>query len=267
VTSVTVSGLALSPVKGLRVGPVQSIQLERDGVRANRRFFLIDERDRMVNAKVVGELTTIVATYSDADRRLSLTLPDGRVVSDRVTVGEQLVARFFSRALPGRVVGGPFAAAISEVAGLSLRLLEAPDAGGAVDRGATGAVSLISRASLARMASAADVTSVDGRRFRMLIEVDGAGAHEEDRWVGRRVSIGDAVVAFVGHVGRCLVTSRDPETGQIDLPTLDLIRSYRGDLDSTEPLPFGIWGQVLAPGAVRVGDHVTPGDRLPYSGG
>ena len=59
-----------------------------------------------------------------------------------------------------------------------------------------------------------------------------------------------------GHVGRCLVTSRDPETGEVDLPTLDLLRDYRGELNSTEPLPFGIYGEVLQGGAVRLGDPV-----------
>ena len=39
---------------------------DRDGVRENRRFYLIDGRDRMVNGKVVGELQQVVADYSDA---------------------------------------------------------------------------------------------------------------------------------------------------------------------------------------------------------
>jgi uncharacterized protein YcbX len=64
-------------------------------------------------------------------------------------------------------------------------------------------------------------------------------------------------VSFEGNVGRCLITSRDPDTGVVDLPTLDILREYRGDLDTTEPLPFGIYGSVVEPGAIRVGDSVT----------
>ncbi len=98
---------------------------------------------------------------------------------------------------------------------------------------------------------------VDARRFRMLIEVDGLDAHEEDGWVGRRVRVGSALVAMHGHIGRCLVTSRDPDTGEVDLPTLDLLGQYRREIESTEPLPFGIYGEVLEPGAVRVGDEIA----------
>ena len=117
---------------------------------------------------------------------------------------------------------------------------------------------MISRASLARLARAGDVDALDSRRFRMLIEIDGVDAHEEDRWVGRAVRIGGATIAFGGNVGRCLITSRDPDTGQITLPTLDMLGDYRTGPGTTEPLPFGIYGEVLEPGAIRVGDEVTP---------
>jgi len=34
-----------------------------------------------------------------------------------------------------------------------------------------------------------------------------------------------------------------PSDPVIDLPTLDILRQYRGGLDTTEPLPFGIYGR------------------------
>ena len=119
-------------------------------------------------------------------------------------------------------------------------------------------MSLVSRASLAGLARVADVAEVDARRFRMLVEIDGVGAHAEDAWVERDVRVGAALVRMRGHVGRCIITSRHPETGDVDLPTLDLLASYRRDATTTEPLAFGIYGEVLEPGRVRVGDAVVP---------
>jgi uncharacterized protein len=128
-----------------------------------------------------------------------------------------------------------------------------------VDRGQPGAATLISQASVRRLADAAGVGDVDERRFRMLIEIDGVEAHREDGWVGGGpVRVGGALVEFSGHVGRCLITSRDPDTGQVDLPTLDILQEYRGSAGATEPLPFGVWGRVLEPGGVGIGDEVTP---------
>ncbi|HUA44164.1 MAG TPA: MOSC N-terminal beta barrel domain-containing protein [Solirubrobacteraceae bacterium] len=256
----TVTGLAITPVKATRLHLVDRLVLTPAGVRENRRFYLIDERDRMINSKIEGALQTVIADYSDADRRLKLTFPDGHTVEDEIGLGEPVNTRFFSIEQSARLVEGPWAAAISEHVGRTLRVVEGGDAGG-VDRGVDGAVSLISRASLARLAEVGGVQSVDPRRFRMMVEIDGVDAHAEDRWVDNgSVRIGGAVVAFAGHVGRCLITSRDPDTGQVDLPTLDMLGSYRGDVESTEPLPFGVWGRVLEPGAVSLGDEVAPAD-------
>ena len=130
----------------------------------------------------------------------------------------------------------------------------------AVDRGRHGAVSLVSRASLQALADVAGERAIDARRFRMLVELDGvAEAHEEDTWIGEKLRIGAALVRVRGHVGRCLITQRNPESGRTDLPTLDLLRSYRGDLDTSEPLAFGVYGEVLEPGRVAVGDAAGRG--------
>ncbi len=214
----------------------------------------------MVNAKVIGELQPVVAEYSDDSRQLSLRFPEGDAVSGRVELGEPVTTRFFSLTMEDRLVTGPWSEAMSSYAGRSVRLVEAGREGGAVDRGADGAASLISRASLGRLASVASADSVDARRFRMLIEVDGVAAHGEDAWVGRRLRVGGAVISFGGHVGRCLVTSRDPDTGTVDLPTLELLEGYRKGLPTTEPLAFGIYGRVVSPGEVAIGDAVSVQD-------
>jgi hypothetical protein len=91
----------------------------------------------------------------------------------------------------------------------------------------------------------------------MSVEVSGVGANEEDEWVGRKLSIGAAVVAVRGHVGRCLVTSRNPDTGEVDLATLDLLGDYRREAHTTEPLALGIFGEVIEPASIAVGDLLT----------
>jgi hypothetical protein len=250
-----VAALATTPVKGLRITHRDELALERDGVPDNRRFYLIDERARLVNGKRFGILSAVVGDYDGATGQLSMTFPDGARVAGTVRLADHAIeTRFFSRTPMARLVIGPWSEALSRFTGQPLRLVEADR--GAVDRGPAGAVSVISRASLARLAQAAAEPAIDGRRFRMLVEVDGPEAHEEDEWVGRTVRIGGALVAMHGHVGRCLVTTLCPDTGRGDLPTLELLR-YRRGLATTEPLAFGVYGEVLAPGRVRLGDEVA----------
>lgn len=256
-SAVTVRALSTTPVKGTRLQTVDRVVLDAAGARDDRRFFLIDARDRMVNGKHLGELTALVADYADDGPRLGITFPDGRVLEGEIRLGETVTARFYSGAVVAKLVLGPWSGAISDYAGQPLRLVEATG-GRAVDRGAAGGVTLISTASLDKLAEVGGRDGIDARRFRMLIEVDGIDAHAEDQWVGRSARLGEATVRFAGHVGRCLITSRDPDTGRIDVPTLDILGRYRRDLDTTEPLAFGIYGTVIEPGSLRVGDAVVP---------
>ena len=93
----------------------------------------------------------------------------------------------------------------------------------------------------------------------MLFELDGCAPHEEDEWVKRTVRIGEALVRIHGDVGRCAITTQNPDTGVPDLDTLRTIKGYRletANEKGKKHLPFGIYGEVLEPGRVAVGDEV-----------
>jgi uncharacterized protein YcbX len=53
-----------------------------------------------------------------------------------------------------------------------------------------------------------------------------------------------------------VITNRDPESGEITLQTLKILGRYRREVDTTEPVAFGIYGEILEPGAIRLGDAV-----------
>jgi uncharacterized protein YcbX len=95
----------------------------------------------------------------------------------------------------------------------------------------------------------------------MTIGVEDVEPHAEDGWIGSQIRVGGATVAVREHVGRCAVTTLDPDSGARDLDTLGTIAAYRGDVVTREPLPFGVWCEVVAPGRVAVGDPVEPAGR------
>src|SRR6478752_410836 len=239
---VVVSALRSTPIKGLRIGERRQVTLERGGLRGDRRFYLVDERGRMINGKHLGALNTVTGDLDEDDGRLTLTFVNGDSLRGAVELGPELDTSFFSGARTARLVLGPFSAALSEHTGQALRLVAPADGSSAIDRGDDGAVTLISSASLASLARAAGEREIDARRFRMSIEVSGTAAHAEDAWIGREVALGGARVLVLGHVGRCIVTSRHPESGVLDLPTLEILRDYRAGAETTEPLAFGVYG-------------------------
>ena len=252
--SLRVAWISHCPVKGLAVRQLDSCELTEAGIAGDREFFLVDENDRLVNSKGLGALQQIVPRYDRELGSLTLAFPDGTTVSQEVALDGALDAQFWGDPVAVGVVEGPWSEAISDFAGRELRLVRAP--GPAPDRRRSGAATLLGTGSLHALAQVLGVDEVDERRFRMNFGIDGLGEHEEDEWLGRRVRLGDAVVIPQGNVGRCAVTTQSPDTGAPDLDTLKALAAYRGVVETTEPLPFGVYAAVAQPGQVNVGDSV-----------
>jgi uncharacterized protein YcbX len=233
------------------------IRLQPFGVAENRRFHIVDEDGRRYGQLRNGKLVRIAPTYDGEADLLSLLFPDGDVVAGEVALGEPVVTDFYGRDVPGRVVEGPWAAAISAYAGQPLRVVKTDEPGAGVDRG-RGTVSVLADASLDELARRARRDAVDARRFRMLIGVGGTEAHEEDEWVGKLVRVGEAVIRLHEEVARCAITTQDPDSGVPDFDTLREIKSYRGTRDDDgKHIDFGVFGEVEEPGVVRLGDAVA----------
>lgn len=264
---IAVRTLTTTPVKGMALHHPDRIELGPDGAADNRGFHLIDDRGEMVNGKREGALVMVRAEYSADEGHLSLRLPDGAQASGQVVPGERVVTSFYGRPVPGRVLEGPWNALLSDFVERPVRLVATERPGDAVD---VHPVTLVSRASLEALRASAGEPDIDGRRFRMLIEVDGCEAFAEDTWTGRTIRIGTAEVHVEGPVPRCVVVTRNPDDGVVDLPVLKMLARQRGtrrgtDFDSpVDHLPddgricFGVYGTVRRPGVVSVGDEVTP---------
>ena len=258
VVAANIAWISVAPVKGLRLQHRNEVQLTETGVPGDRAFLLVDARGVMISASRLGPLVAVVPEHDLQARTLSLRFPGGDEVVGRVELGEPVPVRFYGLTLRARPVLGGFSEALSEHCGQELRLVAAPPERPGVDRGRDGAATLVSVASLERLRAQAAVSEpVDQRRFRMTFGIDGLEAHGEDGWIDRHVRVGDALLCVSGNVGRCALTTRQPDTGLVDFKTLHLLQSYRGDVPSTEPLPFGVHARVLRPGRVRVGDTVA----------
>ena len=112
------------------------------------------------------------------------------------------------------------------------------------DRGVfdTATLSLLTTASIADLRE-----GLDPRRFRPNILVDGAG---EDDCVGRILTIGGMRMRVDQPDERCVVVNVDPATTERDPSILRKIAQERGSR-------FGVYGSVVTPGRVSVGDAVV----------
>jgi uncharacterized protein YcbX len=254
-------------VKALALAGSREVGLEPFGVRENRRFYLADADGRLVSGPNHGRLMRVRASYDAASERLDLRFPDGTAVQGAAGAvdGDRVTSDFFGRPVSGREVTGPFSRALSAWYGSPLRLIRTDRPGDASD---VWPVSLMSRASAEDMAAKASSDRPrETRRFRMLVELDGCEPYEEDTWIGGLVRVGEALLRIPGPIPRCAVTTYDPDSGVRDFGTLRAIRDQRGRGPGGK-LYFGVYGEVVEPGIVRVGDRADPDDRgtLPESG-
>lgn len=235
----------VTPVKGLALAHPEQVELTSGGARDDRRFLLVDHAGRLVNGKRVGgRLNLASATWDGAACRLALALPGGDSVAEVVQPGRPLDVEVYGRRLRCTVVEGPFAEPLTELAGLPVLLVERPAGAWATDaRPAT----LVSQASL-------DAFGGDGRRFRMLLELEGIAEYGEDRWQGWRVRVGDVELLVGEPTPRCVLPSFDPDTGERTEDVLRAILDRRGPIHGLPCL--GVYAEVTAPGVVRVGDPV-----------
>ena len=243
----------ISPVKSLGLAPIERAFLDKPGIAGDRAFFIIDAEDAMFTQRVFGPLVQVRTSYDAESGSLELSFPDGGAVAGVPELGAAIEASFFGvRDVGGRVVEGGWNEALSTFAGRALRLIKADAAGTSFD---AFPISMCSMASLEALAKAAGAESIDGRRFRQNIYLEGASPHEEDTWLEREVRVGAALLRVKVRDARCAVTTLSPDTGETDMNTLKIIASYR--TDQPKQVNFGVYCTVAEPGEVSVGDQVA----------
>jgi uncharacterized protein len=208
---VRVAELWRYPVKGLRGESLERARIEVDGIPGDRGLRVLDDRG-VVTGRRKQRLVGLEATL-DAE-------------------GEPLVGGHPWRSPEA---GG----AIRDAAGMGATLTR-PMGGHEFD---AAPILLLTDGSVAEL-------GYDRRRFRPNIYVEGAGARAERGWVGRRLRVGETVLSVDEPCERCVITTIDPDTIEVDL---DVLKRARAELDGI----MGVYCSVVEPGTVAVGDPVA----------
>ena len=94
--------------------------------------------------------------------------------------------------------------------------------------------------------------SLDPRRFRGNLWLEGLALWEEFDLVGKRLRIGAAELEVIEPITRCRATEANPDTGRRDAATLGALEDGWGHTD------FGVYAMVRKGGRIATGDEVTP---------
>lgn len=249
----TINAIHIAPVKSLGLAHPEQVHVGTRGVEEDRRFFLLNGQGMLLTQRHIGRLVQVKVEYRIEPEWLRLGFPGGEVMEGAVELGAPVTTRIFGRTVTGRKLQGAWSEKLSEFCEEQASLVKCDESGQCYDEYP---ISLLSQASVESLEKqAGPAHTLDGRRFRPNFLIGGSAAHEEDMWLGDEIVLGKELrLRVVARDPRCVITTHDPDTGEADIDTLGLITNYR---PGNGVAYFGVYGTVVHPGIVSVGDMVA----------
>ena len=112
-----VRAIHVSAVKSLHLTPVEEAAIGADGVEHDRRFMLVDSAGRVATQRQVPVLAQVWSSYDAEADVLELRLPGGGIVREVPAAVDRTSVELWGRDVPASVMNGPFAEAMSALAG------------------------------------------------------------------------------------------------------------------------------------------------------
>lgn len=199
-----VSQLLIYPIKSLDGVEVKSATVLPSGaLQGDREFALVDELGRFVNGKRCQQVHLLRTQFDQVAGKVAIAAPgQSQPTQFHLTQQQMAVERW-----------------LSDYFGFPVRLQQDREQGFPDDTVSPGPT-IISTATLAAIAAWYPGLTVDQvrRRFRSNIEVSGVPAFWEDRLFSEtgvpvRFQVGDVQLLGINPCQRCVVITRNPDTG------------------------------------------------------
>jgi len=271
------------PVKSMQGSRLRSAWVDELGVLGDRGYALRDKRtETVVSAKHPRKWPQLLRCEAEyrthpepgtALPSVTIRLPTGAALQSSDLDADERLSEFFGAAVS--LESGPAGELLRETD----RTPADRDGHGAVvaiepmGLGAPqgryhdyGPIHLLTTATLRTLAARAPSVEFDRLRFRpnLLVAVDGDGFPEHD-WLGRTLRIGEAVMEVFDPTPRCVMTVLPQRGLGRDLEVLRTVVAHSSAVSRTlAPGQVfqgvaGVYGRVVKPGVVSVGDAVLIG--------
>ncbi len=261
-TSLTLSGLNVYPVKSLRGISVEQWSVGARGLRMDRELMLVDDTGRFVTQREEHRLALVATELVGDDLVLSAPGAPPHVISLAARSAERIAVSVWKDSLAAEPVGAAADAWLSRIHDRPVRLVRFPDdahrqvdlrfarAGDAVGFADGFSFLLTTEASLADLVARAG-QPLSMARFRPNLVVRGASPYAEDGW--RRLRIGPVDIELVKPCARCVITTIDPATVDAGHEPLRALARHR---NAGGKVLFGWNGVHRGSGTLQVGDPV-----------
>jgi uncharacterized protein YcbX len=269
----SIASLHVYPVKSCRGIDLDTARVTATGLEWDRRWMVVDARDRFMTQRTHPQLATITTAIADGALRLSAA-GHPLLDVDAEAGGPVRRVQIWKDSCSGIDAGDAVAAWLSDVLGDRLRLvrmderiprLANPQYAGSEPQPINFTdgypLLLLSRESVAELNRRLPAP-VPMSRFRPNVVIEGVAAHAEDEFTDFRV--GAVVLRGIKHCTRCVVTTTDQLDGSRDpdQEPLRTLKTYRHD----RVLHGVTFGQncIVAAG---IGASISAGDEIALDAG
>jgi uncharacterized protein YcbX len=182
-------------------------------------------------------LASLEARFDETDRTLTIFRAGKQVARGALDtkLGRQMLEQFIAAYMKSELRGAP-------------KIVSAP--GHSFSDVSARCVHIVNLASVRDLERVIGRT-VDPRRFRPNIVLDGIPPWEEFKWVGRKVTAGDATLDVFTRTQRCDATNVDPVTAARDMAIPAMLMRHFGHSD------FGIYAKVVEGGRIATGSPLS----------
>lgn len=235
-SEIRLTALYRYPVKSLAGHSLERVQLDRCGLREDRRWMLVDHAGSFLSQRELPRMALVAPRLDgsgwvlQAPEMPSLTLPYPHADAERIEV------RVWDDLCEAQPCTPEVDAWLSDFLGRPCRLVYMPDEtvrrvdpDYALPRDRTAFTDgfpllLISQASLDDLNSRL-AEPLPMLRFRPNLVVAGCAPYAEDNW--RRIRLGELTLRVVKPCSRCKITTVDPHTAETGREPLKTLASYR----------------------------------------
>ena len=250
---ITIAEINIAPVKSMGLVSLDEVALDLGGIQHDRRFYLVNGQGRLLTRRQVGKLAQLTTSWDVAAERLTIGFPGGTTLEGHPDLDRPVWTIVWGRRVRGRALMGEWMAALSDFCEQPVALIMSDLPCQVFDEFP---VSVLSRASVEQLSSEMGMSEDEclaTDRFRPTLLLDGCEPHQEDGWMNRPISVGDAIVRVLAPDPRCAIVDQHPDTGETDT---EVVRSILGYRPNPAAAFFGVYGLVEKPGTVRVGDAI-----------
>jgi uncharacterized protein YcbX len=254
-----VSALFVYPVKSLGGISLPVSEVERRGLKHDRRWMIVDEEGLFMTQRSDTRLALFRTAIDSCCLRV--TAPSGETfAAPLVPTGSTREVRVWKDTCKAIQVSEDIDRWLTGILGKECSLVYMPDesirqtnpqytAPGDIVGFADGyQILIIGESSLEDLNSRLDVP-LPMNRFRPNVVVKGWEPHQEDEW--SELQIGNLKLRAAKKCGRCSVTATDQQTGEVGVEPLRTLATYRLNDQSIQ---FGAYFVPEQQGSIAVGD-------------